>query len=264
MSKEKTEIQIKDGQMYLDPIHIMTDESFNVRQHLGNMEVLSEDILENGVRVPLEIQRRDPIDEIECYNLVDGHRRLKAVYMAGALAINRGMEEPDHLKLVPVQFERPDTKPVDRMVSMFVRNTGKPLEPLEEQALFQRMVDMHYKPKEIAKKIGRSLQFVEGRLQLGKASDEVRRAVKDKKITVGAAQAISKKSKTEQDKAVKAIRDTTGSKKAKARDVKAAAGIKSMRTEKEIRIRLKRYRGAKGPYDKGWLAALGWILGEMV
>ena len=246
-------IQVKDGQMFASIQHIDIDGNFNIRKEMGDLDSLSADIKQNGIRIPVEIRivavGEDAGDSM--LFLVDGHRRIAAAKKLGGKEF-----------LVPVQFEKEDSKPIDRLVSMFVRNTGKPLEPMEEQELFQRMIDLHFKPKDIARKIGRTLDYVNGRLSLGKASEEVKAAIKEKKITVGAARALAKKPKADQDKALKAAKETAGGKKLKAGAVKEAAGIKSMRTEKEIRIRLNRYGGARlPPREIGYRDALAWVLG---
>src|SRR5574341_227475 len=214
-----SKLQIIEGQMFAPLCAIARDPFFNIRKEMGDLEALAADIKQNGIRVPVEIREiENPMSEnILC--LVDGHRRIEAIIAT---------ESDDYL--VPVQFERKDSKPIDRLISMFVRNTGKPLEPMEECDLFQRMLAEKWRPKDIAKKIGRTVDFVQGRLDLAKATPDVKEGVRTGKISTGTARKLSKKPKEEQDKAAKAARNTAGGKRAKSKAAKAAAGVKSMRT----------------------------------
>lgn len=251
----KAKITIVNGQMFAARHSIVKDPGFNARTEMGDMESLQADIRENGILDPLEVT---PDPDSEFLILRDGHRRITAWDM---LDPTNASDD----KLIPIKFEKQGATEIDRLASMFSHSTGKALEPMEECNLFRRMLDLKYRPKDIARKIGRSLDYVKGRLELSKADPEVRKALEERKISAGTARKLAKKSKPEQAKAAQAARNTAGGKRAKSKAAKDAANIKTMKTEKEIRARLKTIstgKDSKSQRAVGFCSALSWVLGE--
>jgi hypothetical protein len=66
-----------------------------------------------------------------------------------------------------------------------VTNQGKPLDPTEEAGAFRRFTAWGLTIQDIARRIGRSDEFIRQRLALVDASPEVRQAVKAGEISIG-------------------------------------------------------------------------------
>lgn len=195
------------------PENLYVEEGFNIREDYGDLETLAEDIAANGVRVPLEIR----LDADNKRALVcNGHRRHRACM----LLLSRGVE----IKAVPCIPEPRGTSPAERLAAQFTCNTGKPLEPFEERSLFVRLGALGWEPKQIATKIGRSVTFVLGRLDLGNATVELAAAVKDKKLSATAAQKLAKASPEVQRKT---LAEAAPGKRVRVGEAAKAAGAKT-------------------------------------
>lgn len=173
------------------PGMIRKKDGFNPRFDFGDLEALKKSILAHGVIQPLRVRRKST-----GYELVDGERRYTAV-----------MELLSEKKLgaefrVPVILEAQTIPDVQALIHMFEANTGKAFAPLEEAAAFKRMRDAGMTIKDICKSVGRSDSHVIDTLKLLEASDEVKAAVAEKKITKGEAVEAAKAPKEEQPAAV--------------------------------------------------------------
>ena len=70
MQKTKSEI------LWISPKELQVEEGFNVRYDYGNIEELSNSIVENGVKVPLRVyEKKDSGEKV----IIDGHRRFNAI-----------------------------------------------------------------------------------------------------------------------------------------------------------------------------------------
>lgn len=135
--------------MSVDPRNLITKDGFNVRQDYGNLDELMTSIIESGLQVPLKA--RELKDGSERWEVVDGHRRLKAIQ----LAIELG-HEIDYVDVLAFKGNEED-----RVMSMLITGTGqKPLNEMEQANAVQRLIDFGYRVDDIAKKMGRSLPHV--------------------------------------------------------------------------------------------------------
>ncbi|MBF05401.1 chromosome partitioning protein ParB [bacterium] len=142
------------------------------------LKSLSESIRQYGILQPLvvtrrEIERGDGGISVE-YELVAGERRLRASKMAGVSQVPvliRSTEDSDKAKLelaIIENLQREDLNPIDRALA------------------FQQLAEkFSLKHVEIAKKVGRSREYVSNSLRLLALSDEIRQAVVNKQITEG-------------------------------------------------------------------------------
>jgi ParB/RepB/Spo0J family partition protein len=121
---------------------------------------LSRSVAEYGVKQPLTIHWREGAAWI-----TDGHRRYGAVMHA----IATGAE----IKSVPVQSEGQYATEADRVFSQIVRNSGKPLQPIEQARVFKKLIDLGWHEKGIATKAGLTRQRVVDLLNLQAAPREV-------------------------------------------------------------------------------------------
>lgn len=132
---------------------------------------LAKSIAEVGVKQPLTAVW----DEQKAY-LTDGHRRLLAtIYAIEHLSAD--------IKSVPVQTEDRYANEAERVLSQIVRNNGKPLSAIEFSRVYKRLIDLGWTEKEIASKVGRSIQWVKNLLQLNAAPAEVANMVRENKVS---------------------------------------------------------------------------------
>jgi ParB family chromosome partitioning protein len=137
----------KDG-IQVDPRAIIVKEGFNVREDMGDLEALSESIVQIGLQVPLMVKKVRGEDK---YELVDGHRRLAAIMLA--------IENGHDIKYVDTSTFLGNEE--DRIFSMIATGVGqKTLNEVEQSEAIKRLTMFGYSVEEIAKKIGKSVPHV--------------------------------------------------------------------------------------------------------
>lgn len=144
---------------------------------------LAESIRQYGVLQPLvvtrkEIQKPDGGLMAE-YELIAGERRLRASKLAGLAqvpAIIREGDESEGAKLelaIIENLQREDLNPIDRAVA------------------FQRLAEeFNFKHTEIARKIGKSREYVSNSLRLLSLPEEIKNAISSTQITEGHARPL--------------------------------------------------------------------------
>jgi len=142
------------------------------------LESLAESVRQYGILQPLvvtrrEIERGDGGITVE-YELVAGERRLRASKLAGVSQVPvliRSAEDSDKVKLelaIIENLQREDLNPIDRALA------------------FRQLADsFNLKHVEIAKKVGRSREYVSNSLRLLTLPDEMQQAVVARQITEG-------------------------------------------------------------------------------
>lgn len=122
----------------------------NPRDRLDDIAELAQSIRENGLIQPLVVQR---IPGEDGYRIVAGHRRHAAVQKLGWAK-------------VPCIVRR-DMLPDEELLAMLVENGQRAnLDPIEEARAMQRLLDGGLSAGEVARKVGRSVATVNGRLLL--------------------------------------------------------------------------------------------------
>ena len=157
---------------HVDPRAIRVENGWNPRTDFAGLDDLKNSIIENGVLVPLRV-KRGPDDEII---LIDGERRLRATLTA--------IEEGRDIQSVPCIFERNGIGEIEAFFLSLLANQGEPLNPVEEAEAFRRLKGWGLSIAGIAKRIGKSPEFVRGRLALVDASPEVQNAVKTEQVGI--------------------------------------------------------------------------------
>jgi ParB family chromosome partitioning protein len=139
---------------------------------------LADSIKQYGILQPLVVTRKEVEKEdgglaVE-YELIAGERRLRASKIAGISqvpAIIRTGEDDDKVKLelaIIENLQREDLNPVDRAKA------------------FQQLADeFNFKHIDIAKKVGKSREYVTNTLRILALPEEVIEALRDRKITEG-------------------------------------------------------------------------------
>lgn len=162
----------------LDPGNIQEKAGWNVRadtkELAEHIEQLALSIAEVGVQQPITVY----MEEDTVY-LSDGHCRLAGV----KLAISRGAE----IKSIPCRVEERYSNDADRVLAMIVRNSGKPLTPLEKAAVAKRLISFGWSEEEIAKKTGISKQYVGQLLQMESMPEALKGLVKEGVVSASVA-----------------------------------------------------------------------------
>ena len=150
----------------LDPRRIVLRAGWNVRDLLdidnaAHVASLAQSIAEVGVRSPLTV-----FLENDYAVLTDGHCRLMAVLKC----IDDGIE----IATVPCISEPRGSNEADHVASQLIRNSGKPLSPLEQGSVYARLVRYGWSSATIAEKTGKSVAHVNQMLVLHATPPEVR------------------------------------------------------------------------------------------
>jgi ParB/RepB/Spo0J family partition protein len=206
----------------LDPATIQKKDGWNVRESTDDLAAhvrwLADSIKEIGVQQPLTVYMEDDVVYVS-----DGHCRLDAAN----LAIAEGCE----LNAVPCRVEERYSSEADRVLSMVVRNSGKPLTPLEKAEVYKRLHALGWDEKAIAAKAGVSVPHVSSLLSLSAAPTEVKDMVKAGKV---AATTATKAIREHGTKATEKLAEAVVAAQASGK-VKAAAKNKYREALEEIR-----------------------------
>ena len=140
-----------------------------------SLEELAASIREHGVLQPILVR---PLDGGE-YQLIAGERRWRASKAAGLDTIPALVEEID------------DDTALE--ISIIENLQREDLSPLEEATMFDRMVRDHgYSVRRLAQKLGKDKGYLENRLRLADAPEEIRELVSLRKDTLSHAYELLK------------------------------------------------------------------------
>jgi len=141
----------------------------------GALSELAGSIREHGVLQPILVR---PLGENR-YQLIAGERRWRASREAGIATIPALVEEIDDETALEI--------------SIIENLQREDLSPLEEATMFDRMVREHgYSIRKLAEKLGKDKGYLENRLRLADAPDEIRELVSLRKDTVSHAYELLK------------------------------------------------------------------------
>jgi ParB family chromosome partitioning protein len=139
------------------------------------LDELSASIREHGVLQPILVR---PLEDGE-FQLIAGERRWRASMAAGLPTIPALVEEID------------DDTALE--ISIIENLQREDLSPLDEAAMYDRMVREHgYSVRRLAQKLGKDKGYLENRLRLADAPDEVRELVSLRKDTLSHAYELMK------------------------------------------------------------------------
>lgn len=180
------------GQKILDiPVEQI---SFNPRQprkdiSLEKLQEMADTIKAYGIIQPVIVHKDK---EKEKYILVAGERRFRAAKLAGLKSIPalvRDYSEEELLEVALVEnLQRED------------------LNPLEEAAAFQKLIEeFSYTQEELAQKIGRSRSAISNALRLLALDEEVKKYLREGRLTAGQARPLLAVSDPEQQRSLAII-----------------------------------------------------------
>ena len=139
------------------------------------LEELAASIREHGVLQPILVR---PLGNNE-YQLIAGERRWRASMAAGQTTIAALVEDID------------DDTALE--ISIIENLQREDLSPLEEAAMYERMVTEHgYSVRKLAQKLGKDKGYLENRLRLADAPAEIRELVSLRKDTLSHAYELMK------------------------------------------------------------------------
>ena len=140
-----------------------------VREFFDEEELasLTASIRENGILVPLMVRKRG-----DKFEVIDGDRRLKAAWEAG-------------LREVPVMvYALTDSQThIQRMLANLDRHDT---DPVSEAKYIARIIhDKTFTGEQLAKKLGRTVEWVFGRLAIAEMPDFMQSALSQQQISLG-------------------------------------------------------------------------------
>lgn len=184
---------IAESNTYKVQYHLInTRTKFNVREHYEGIEELGDNIHENGLLQPLLGEFVVGNDGITRFDLTDGFRRERALAYNKSIGREVG-EIPCRLKQMNLE---------ERYIAMFVTQDNAKLRDVEISNLFRHLVNLGVKPADIAKKVSKSITYVNDMLILSGQTEAVKLAVNEGKA---AATAVIKSSKVEGPDKVKEL-----------------------------------------------------------
>jgi ParB/RepB/Spo0J family partition protein len=159
MSKHEDQTQKESQQKYWEVdarnIKPLDRAGGNIRHDYGDQDgsfkELVDSIRENGILVPLRAYRDK--DNEGHWISIDGHRRMAA---AKWLLENEGLEI--RVRVIVVDARKISDEQL--IYDMVTTNSGKPLSPIELAEAVRRLQAYGHKPKEIAKKFGKTVDLI--------------------------------------------------------------------------------------------------------
>ena len=144
----------------------------------AKLKDLADSIRQYGILQPLVVTRKEVVKEdgglTTEYELISGERRLRASKISGLSQVPvliRDQDESDQLKLelaIIENLQREDLNAVDRAKA------------------FKRLVDeFHFKHVDVARRVGKSREYVSNSLRILVLPEEMLQALADGKITEG-------------------------------------------------------------------------------
>lgn len=169
--------------------NLILREDFNIRTDMGDLRELADSIKENGVKQAMRGYKEKGTEQ---YIVVDGHRR----YAACRLLMEEGSDEI----LIPFITEPQKYSDEQRVLDMFIMNDGKALNPLEQAAGVQRLLNWGWTGKDIAAKLGKSVQWIDRLSSLATAPKRIQKLVENKKMSATMAMDVVAKGEEETEK----------------------------------------------------------------
>jgi ParB family transcriptional regulator, chromosome partitioning protein len=140
------------------------------------LDELTASIKEHGILQPVLLRPFGPVGR---YQLIAGERRWRAAKAAGLDSIPAMIEEID------------DDTALE--ISIIENLQREDLSPLEEATMYDRMVKDHgYSIRRLAQKLGKDKGYLENRLRLADAPEEIRQLVSLRKDTLSHAYELMK------------------------------------------------------------------------
>lgn len=171
----------------LDQIH--TEPGFNPAETEADYAQRVDGIVNHlrlgGSVPPIEVR---PHDEGGMW-IVDGHARVDAYRRAQAAGVPLH-DEDGHVYVLATIFQGSDA---DRTLRLITSAEGRTLSPLQQSEVMKRLRGYGWSPSEIARKTGRSAEYISQLLALGDADSDIKALVTTGQVSaLVAAKAVRK------------------------------------------------------------------------
>lgn len=175
------------------PVAWLKPSPANPRRHMSDEadQQLADSITAVGILEPLIARPLGAPQDNAGYEVVAGHRRLRAAQLAGV----------DEVPVIVKHLT--DTEALE--IALIENDQRKDVHPLDEAEAFASLLKVSaYSAIGLAAKLGRPLRFVQDRLRLLDLTPELAAAFESDHITLGHAQLIAKLTPEQQRTALKA------------------------------------------------------------
>jgi ParB family transcriptional regulator, chromosome partitioning protein len=185
MNEEITKSAFHNNAVFFIEVEKIKPNPYQPRREFdpARLNELADSIRMYGVLQPLVVTRREFIKDdgglATDYELIAGERRLRASKLAGLRevpALIRATQDDEKTKLelaIIENLQREDLNPIDRA-----------------RAFHQLAQEFGFKHNEIAKKIGRSREYVSNTIRMLALPEEILNALSEKKISEGHAKPL--------------------------------------------------------------------------
>lgn len=250
-SPQKEKDEKMSNTMEIEVGRIMVDRHQNIRtkNYEDNPEKWNElkaQIKERGIIVPVIVGKPDADGN---YPLLDGFRRMGVT----AELIREGVE----IKAVPASIR--EGNEAEMLVDRLICGDGVPFDPIEQAAVIYKLRSYKWKDEEIARKCGRSAQWVKNTRELLDQHPEVIESIKAGKIAASEVQRIHRE--VGGDKAITrevidaGIKNAVAAGENKLTKAQADSTLQALAASGAIPPTVKRTRGATPKSDKAKAAA---------
>lgn len=141
---------------------------------------------EGGTVPPVEVR---PRDEGGMW-IVDGHARIDAYRRATLAGVPLQDSKDGHVYVLATIFQGSDA---DRTLRLITSAEGRTLTPLQQSEVMKRLRGYGWSPSEIARKTGRSAEYISQLLALGDADSDIKTLVTTGQVSaLVAAKAVRK------------------------------------------------------------------------
>jgi ParB family chromosome partitioning protein len=186
-----------EGIFEIDIDDIEIDEKYNVRTQYGDMNELSELILINGITTPIMVE---PIpDKPGKFWLRRGHRRYRGLKYN--LDNKRSPLRTFPAQLVPASWDE-----MTVLLDMEISNSGLPLNLLEKAEIVKRMIEFGLDDQQVSERMGKSITFVRNCHKLLSAPSDIKKMIKENKISSTTVISIMKKKQKDGESLISKIR----------------------------------------------------------
>ncbi len=178
---------------YIDFKLLKIRDGFNLRKQYLEISELAEFIETNGLPGPLVV---DMLDNGSCF-IEQGHRRFKALEVLKERGVLKSLDLPG-IKDGKIEcfVNSREIDELTRIKRQYSSNNGEKYTPLELGELCTRLFSFfHLTQTDIAKELGISRQNVKNMMIIAEQPDNIKEAIKGKKITPTAAVDLTRKIK---------------------------------------------------------------------
>lgn len=193
----------ENGNLMNVPFHLLKEvEGFNVREDMGDINLLARQIRVQGLKNPLRGLEETDEATGKTVRVIDGHRRMAALALIASEGVNKG--DLIDLNAIPVLRDDKGDDPKNLIITMFLSNEGKPLTVLEQAEVVRRLMAEPFKMKgnQVAAELGMTPANITKLGRLLRAPEPLREAVKNGTLSATKVMDIVQKNKTEEAIAV--------------------------------------------------------------